>query len=48
MPIVVPRTGPVQPASLPQVDADRLWEEIVRTYAQNHPDIFQQTKEEET
>lgn len=49
MPITIPRTGPIEQATVPASVRDRLWEEIVRIYAQNHPEIFKHTdKEEET
>ena len=40
MPIVMPRTGPLIAPEISQQDRNKLWEAIVRNYAEQHPEIF--------
>jgi hypothetical protein len=44
MPIVIPRNGPVVPAQAPALTAEQrkaLWEHIVQSYCQQHPEKLQ-------
>lgn len=47
MPIVIPRTGAVSVPEISQQDRNKLWEQIVRSYAEAHPEIFAAAKQEE-
>ena len=42
MPIVIPRDKdiPLCPPTLSQEQQDKLWEQIVRSYLQHHPETF--------
>lgn len=40
MPIVIPRTETIAAPEISQQDRNRLWEQIVRNYAEKHPEIF--------
>lgn len=47
MPIVIPREGPViiDPKAVPQEYRDRLWEQVVKNWAERHPEAFQKREE---
>lgn len=47
MPIVIPRTGAVSVPEISQQDRNKIWEQIVRNYAEAHPEIFAAAKQEE-
>lgn len=40
MPLVIPRTGPVDIPNITCQDRSKLWDNIVRNYAEAHPEIF--------
>lgn len=47
MPIVIPREGtiPAEPAPLTQEQKDKIWEAIIRNWAQKHPDALKNLQE---
>lgn len=47
MPIVITRTGAASVPEISQQDRNKLWEQIVRNYAEAHPEIFAAAKQEE-
>ena len=47
MPLVISRTGPVDIPNIYCQDRSKLWEQIVRNYAEAHPEIFTTAQQEE-
>lgn len=40
MPIIIPRTESMAAPEISQQDRNKLWEQIVRNYAEKHPELF--------
>lgn len=47
MPIVISRTGPISVPEIPPQVKNRIWERIVQSYAEAHPEIFAAAQQED-